>query len=258
MLREASGLEANLRERQRLAHENGFLGLDVPHVRQSRHWDCGLACLKMVFPVFSTIMFESVLMDQMACSTSIWSIDLLHMLVRAGVSCWMSTITMGACSDYQNETFYKEDFDAESRRVNELFRDAKALRLSIVKRSIPFSELHRFLASEQGVVIALVDDRYLNCSTCPLSSLSSAKLARRMFHHIAGDTGSYLGHFIVVCGITATGEIVYKNPAVNEERCILTVADFDKARTSFGTDEDLIFVSSNASQLQSVDHDDIR
>lgn len=45
-----------------------------------------------------------------------------------------------------------------------------------------------------------------------------------------------LSHFYI--------QIIYRNPTFRDRECVMSFEKFNKARTSYGTDEDIIFVYS--------------
>jgi len=56
---------------------------------------------------------------------------------------------------------------------------------------------------------------------------------------------SYQGHYIVLVGFDQKAkEVLYRNPTVKDKVCGMPFETFEEARTSYGTDEDIIFVFS--------------
>lgn len=51
------------------------------------------------------------------------------------------------------------------------------------------------------------------------------------------------GHYIIICGYNSrTSMLCVNDPASYENRSLVRLADFEAARKSFGTDEDLILL----------------
>lgn len=79
-----------------------------------------------------------------------------------------------------------------------------------------------------------------------------ASLAKKMAENNAKSSASatdktkstgYLGHFIVVIGFDdARRVIVYRNPSSDFEISFTSYENFERARLSFGTDEDILFI----------------
>lgn len=55
-------------------------------------------------------------------TTSIWTVDLAHLLRRFGAQVVLTTITIGANPEYASETFYAENMEEDEARVERLFR----------------------------------------------------------------------------------------------------------------------------------------
>ncbi|KAF4395663.1 hypothetical protein G4B88_013437 [Cannabis sativa] len=81
--------------------------VDVPHVNQLYSWDCGLACVLMVFRTFSINVHSIESLAELCCTTSIWTVDLAYLLQKFSVSFSYYTVTFGANPNYSVETFYK-------------------------------------------------------------------------------------------------------------------------------------------------------
>jgi hypothetical protein len=53
------------------------------------------------------------------------------------------------------------------------------------------------------------------------------------------------GHYVLVVGYDLhRRKLIYRNPTFRDRECVMDFEDFDRARTSYGTDEDIIFISS--------------
>ena len=107
----------------------------VPHTRQTYNWDCGLACVAMALnsmgeeTTTATVRtddddddvdddFASVdaiaaatdlrVLRRLCRTTSIWTVDLAHLLRRFGADVTFATVTIGANPAYASESFYSD------------------------------------------------------------------------------------------------------------------------------------------------------
>uniref|UniRef100_A0A8C9Q7Y6 Guanylyl cyclase domain containing 1 n=1 Tax=Spermophilus dauricus TaxID=99837 RepID=A0A8C9Q7Y6_SPEDA len=223
-----------------------FVQLPVPIIQQLYHWDCGLACSRMVLRYLGQLddgEFESAL-QELRLTRSIWTIDLAYLMRHFGVRHRFCTQTLGVDKGYKNQSFYRKHFDTEETRVNQLFAEAKACKVLVEKCTVSVQDIQAHLA--QGhVAIVLVNSGVLHCDLCssPVKYCCFAPRGHRCFCR----TPDYQGHFIVLRGYNrATGCIFYNNPAYADpyadRMCSTSVSNFEEARTSYGTDEDILFV----------------
>ncbi|KAG3278796.1 guanylyl cyclase domain containing 1, transcript variant X3 [Ictidomys tridecemlineatus] len=222
--------------------ERDFVQLPVPIIQQLYHWDCGLACSRMVLRYLGQLddgEFESAL-QELRLTRSIWTIDLAYLMRHFGVRHRFCTQTLGVDKGYKNQSFYRKHFDTEETRVNQLFAEAKACKVLVEKCTVSVQDIQAHLA--QGhVAIVLVNSGVLHCDLCssPVKYCCFAPRGHRCFCR----TPDYQGHFIVLRGYNrATGCIFYNNPAYADRMCSTSVSNFEEARTSYGTDEDILFV----------------
>uniref|UniRef100_A0A671F9M4 Guanylyl cyclase domain containing 1 n=1 Tax=Rhinolophus ferrumequinum TaxID=59479 RepID=A0A671F9M4_RHIFE len=219
-----------------------FVQLPVPIIQQLYHWDCGLACSRMVLRYLGQLddgEFESAL-QELQLTRSIWTIDLAYLMRHFGVRHRFCTQTLGVDKGYKNQSFYRKHFDTEETRVNQLFAQAKASKVLVEKCTVSVQDIQAHLA--QGhVAIVLVNSGVLHCDLCssPAKYCCFAPRGHRCFCR----TPDYQGHFIVLRGYNrVTGSIFYNNPAYADRMCSTSVSNFEEARTSYGTDEDILFV----------------
>nr|XP_031530566.1 protein GUCD1 isoform X4 [Vicugna pacos] len=112
-----------------------FVQLPVPIIQQLYHWDCGLACSRMVLRYLGQLddsEFESALRE-LRLTKSIWTIDLAYLMRHFGVRHRFCTQTLGVDKGYKNQSFYRKHFDTEETRVNQLFAQAKACKVLVEK-----------------------------------------------------------------------------------------------------------------------------
>ena len=96
---------------------------DVPHVRQMHNWDCGLAC---VLASLRSMRCDPALnlphLKALCPTTSIWTVDLAHLLRRFGVDVRFSPSRSALIPEYAAESFYRDYFADDGARVGALFR----------------------------------------------------------------------------------------------------------------------------------------
>ncbi|XP_065760239.1 protein GUCD1 isoform X4 [Muntiacus reevesi] len=223
-----------------------FVQLPVPVMQQLYHWDCGLACSRMVLRYLGQLddaEFERAL-QELQLTRSIWTIDLAYLMRRFGVRHRFCTRTLGVDKGYKNQSFYRKHFDTEETRVNQLFAQAKSCKVLVEKCRVSVQDIQAHLA--QGhVAIVLVNSGVLRCDACarPPKYCCFTPGGPRCFCRSPG----YQGHFIVLRGYSrAAGCIFYNNPAYADRMCSASISNFEEARTSYGTDEDILFVYADS------------
>ncbi|XP_057600590.1 protein GUCD1 isoform X2 [Hippopotamus amphibius kiboko] len=216
--------------------------LPVPIMQQLYHWDCGLACSRMVLRYLGQLddgAFERALRE-LRLTRSIWTIDLAYLMRHFGVRHRFCTQTLGVDKGYRNQSFYRKHFDTEETRVNQLFAQAKACKVLVEKCTVSVQDVQAHLA--QGhVAIVLVNSGLLRCDLCsgPVKCCCFAPRGRRC----SCRSPAYQGHFIVLRGYSRPAScIFYNNPAYADRMCSTSISNFEEARTSYGTDEDILFV----------------
>ncbi|EFJ26551.1 hypothetical protein SELMODRAFT_97002, partial [Selaginella moellendorffii] len=207
----------------------------VPHVRQLRSWDCGLACVSMVLRALGIESCNLKTLSQLCRNTSIWTVDLAYLLRHFSVDVAFLTITLGANPLLAVESFYKDNMEADEKRVNKLFEKAPQAGIQIQWRSISGEELAMLILSGRYLAIALVDKhklRYFLFSNSEYFLRASP-----------GDV-DFAGHYVVICGYDLeTNEFEIKDPSSSSCSDKLPLEALDEARKSFGTDEDILLVS---------------
>lgn len=135
---------------------------DVPHVRQMHNWDCGLAC---VLASLRSMRCDPALdlphLKALCPTTSIWTVDLAHLLRRFGADVSFFTITLGANPEYAAESFYRDSLADDGARVDALFRGAERAGVQLARRSVHMRSLRRWAADGRWLIIVLVDKRAL-------------------------------------------------------------------------------------------------
>ena len=215
------------------------------HVRQSRGWDCGLACVQMVADFCSPAASASksvgassssshlpensfkALRDEVG-TTSVWTVHLSTLLRARGVAHIYTTTCAGINTDLKSLTFYRSHIDRDQERVLALFDEAHAAGVPIVERSFPVEAWQHAIMTRRVVLILLVDTRALRCVVCGC-------FKRQWF------TCGFAGHYVVVFAYDTEKEaFAYHDPGSDCKVCWMRPVDFDKARSAKGTDEDVI------------------
>lgn len=215
--------------------------VDVPHIHQLRAWDCGLYCVLMALKTLGIKNCTIQELDKLCCTTSIWTVDLAYLLQKFAVNFSYFTVTLGANPKFSAEIFYKEQLPNDSARVDTLFQKAMDAGISIECRSISAEQLSLLILSGKYIAIALVDQYRLSRSwleDCCVSSLCNGSF-------------SYTGHYVVISGYDATtNEFEIRDPASSRKHERITSRCLEKARKSFGTDEDLLLISLAKPKIQ--------
>lgn len=219
-----------------VAHQK-FIYSGVPHVRQMFNWDCGLACALMVLRAVGFNDLDYSTLRRYCATTSVWTIDLAHVLRRFGLDVSFFTVTLGPNPAFVNESFYVENIEEDEQRVQNLFYDAAEAGISIQQRSVSTCELQEALLTGKFLIIMLVDKRRL----CPW--LAAADLCLQAA--FCGVEFGYTGHYILLIGYDSEfEEFIVRDPAACHAELRVSCSVIDQARRSFGTDEDLLLVST--------------
>ena len=208
----------------------------VPHVRQAHNWDCGLACVLMALQARGGGGAPEATLGALrrACGTeSVWTIDLAHLLASFGVAARFYTVNPGVNPAYVGERFYRRGWDEDWRRVERLFADAEARGIRVVRRRLGRGELAGLAGDPGCVVIVLTDKRFLAYS-------GDGEAAPQPQPSRGGD---YTGHYIVLAGYDAREDaFVVRDPARPTGASTLGAEQLERARTAFGTDQDVLLV----------------
>mmetsp|Transcript_35106 Transcript_35106/g.105890 ORF Transcript_35106/g.105890 Transcript_35106/m.105890 type:complete len:265 (+) Transcript_35106:217-1011(+) len=208
----------------------------VAHIQQLHDWDCGLVCARMAAEytrsaaVSEAEVTAAARISGLDGTSSLWTIDICYVLKQLGVQHSFCTTCTGASEDHATEGFYAKTFVADSVRVNQLFHDADAHGVRVEKRLVSMDELVVHVRGG-GLAIVLIDG----------SKMKDVSWYQAMFS--TEDTG-YYGHFLVLCGVSATGDVVYfADPASDDPVSTCSTTRFDAARAAYGTDNDVILIA---------------
>ncbi|XP_042334462.1 protein GUCD1 isoform X1 [Sceloporus undulatus] len=202
-------------------HPAETVQLKVPILQQLYHWDCGLACSRMVLKYLDLLDDDGFqrAIQELRLTKSIWTIDLAYLMRHFGVKHRFCTQTLGVDKGYKNQSFYRKHFDTEENRVNQLFAQAKACKVLVEKCAVTVQDVQRHL-SRGHLAIVLVNAVVLLCELCssPVKYCCFLPIGQKCFCR----SPDYQGHFIVLCGYNrASGSIYYNNPAYADREDLL-------------------------------------
>ncbi|KAD5962134.1 hypothetical protein E3N88_13607 [Mikania micrantha] len=205
--------------------------VEVPHIKQLRSWDCGLACVLMVLRTLGINHYDLQDLEEICRTTSIWTVDLAYLLQKLSIRFSFFTVTLGANPDFSMEKFYKEQLANDICRVDMLFQRSVEEGIKIEHRSIKGEEIIYFILSGKYIVIALVDQ-------CILSQPWKEDVRMPIFYTGAA---AYTGHYVIICGYDAqTDEFEIRDPASSRKSDRISSRCLEEARKSYGTDEDIL------------------
>lgn len=207
--------------------------IDVPHIKQEHTWDCGLACVLMVLRTLGINHYDIEDLEAFCNTNSIWTVDLAYLLHKFSISFSYITVTLGANPKFSLESFYEKQLGDDIVRVNMLFKKSQEAGINIECRSIKGDEIALLIMSGKYVIIALVDQYVLSQSWTEDLYISD---------FYSGPSG-YTGHYIVICGYDALrDEFEIRDPASSRNHGTISSICLEKARKSFGTDEDILLI----------------
>ncbi|XP_050385070.1 guanylyl cyclase 1 isoform X1 [Argentina anserina] len=213
--------------------------VEVPHINQLHSWDCGLACVLMVFRTFGIDSCDIQTLADLCCTNSIWTVDLAYLLQKFSIDFSYYTVTFGANPNYSGETFYKEQLPNDLVRVDTLFQKALEAGIRIKCRSVSREEICFLILCGKYIAIVLVDQY----------KLSPFNQDNVIISDLCGSNSDYTGHYVIVCGYdTATDEFEIRDPACSRKHERVSSTCLEEARKSFGTDEDLLLISLRKSR----------
>nr|XP_039268083.1 protein GUCD1-like isoform X1 [Styela clava] len=245
---------------------------DVPHIPQEGSWDCGLACLRMTTRYLKPLSPVNTIEE--ACKEhnlgkSVWTIDLAYLCQILDISHQFCTKTLGVDSNYRTESFYmnemESDLSEEEKRVNLLFSTANDKNVKVEKRSVDLSCILKHLETEQPIIV-LINDKELHSNPVDSSNLASnsppeipccfwfccwnggeySTITSQQLNAENNQMSSdYWGHFVVIVGYDLNRKIFFLNdPSPDGKHVQCTFETLERARKSYGTDEDILFLYS--------------
>jgi len=233
-----------------LMSEISSKGVTIPHEKQQFNWDCGIACLRMVLKYFEKNQNGELMkyFTEMGLRTSIWTVDLAYLLTHFQIENQLSTVTLGVDANYAGVDFYASHLNRDNTRVSQLFRDAHVNGVKVVLESVTMDTILDFL-EEKRMIIILIDWKKMGCLHCSSrlgrlsNSLDKLKVYGVDFDGEKDNNRDYQGHYICLTGVDREKNLIYfANPSAQYPVCVSGVEDLERARKSYGTDEDIIFV----------------
>ncbi|ESN98538.1 hypothetical protein HELRODRAFT_185838 [Helobdella robusta] len=212
--------------------------IKIHHVRQHSNWDCGLACVQMILKTYDKNIdnFKSVCV-RLNLKTSIWTIDLAYILQYYHIAHKFMTITLGVDEAYSKKSFYKDNYDEDSARVEAMFNNAGEAGVNITECSVGMDEIVKHLKSNRPIIV-LIDWNIVKWT-------SSLPLKCQCFGNVMKKVTSYQGHYILLNGYNEKKKsIYYHNPEKSDVVHNIRLDVLEKARKAHGTDEDIIFIMS--------------
>lgn len=228
----------------------------VSHTQQQFNWDCGLSCVLMALDAAEELAAKERISDdlELVCQNegfghSTWTIDLCYLLKNYApqLSFSYTTITIGVDPTYMNQVFYNKILHRDSQRVQDRFESAQSNGISIQEKSVTINEIVQHI-SDSGTCIVLTNANLLSCETCSYFTLcgngENARTSSCLLLRTCGGN-AYQGHYVLAVGYDIPKrKIYYRNPTLRDRVCMMSYERFDEARNSYGTDEDVIFISA--------------
>eukprot|EP00096_Caligus_rogercresseyi_P005424 TRINITY_DN2084_c0_g1_i1.p1 TRINITY_DN2084_c0_g1~~TRINITY_DN2084_c0_g1_i1.p1 ORF type:complete len:224 (-),score=58.86 TRINITY_DN2084_c0_g1_i1:1224-1895(-) len=202
-----------------------------PHYRQTSFWDCGISCFIMILGekdrrwILRDHNIAKLCADE-GFAQSTWTIDLCYLLKKFRIPFLYTTITKGVDPSYAEEAYYNKVLQKDTERVIRRFDEAENNCICIQERSVALSEILTHLASA-GPIIALVNANVLKSPSSIIDEIN------------------YQGHYVLLVGYDLSKKIIhYQDPSFKQNASCAPFAIFERARKSYGTDEDIVFIYS--------------
>lgn len=226
---------------------NRTVGVDaMKHVQQSFAWDCGLACLEMIFSSWGLEHVSRDVLVELAATQSTWTIDLLFVLhsvldqqeSNTDIAYLFSSQSLGVNGNLQTLPYYATQFTKDTCRVQErsnilgIGQDTNN-NFSIQRHvAYPLSEILQYIQYQGCVAILLVHG----------NMLSRGEAQARMSATDRHSCCPYTGHYVLLVGVVEEGAaVLVHDPNVEQEQRILTER-LERAWHATGTDADVILV----------------
>lgn len=159
---------------------------------------------------------------------------------------YMTTV-LGVNQRHENDRYYKNILPKDTERVNARFQEAEQKGVIVDEGALTTNDLIEHLAN-YGPVILLTNSELLSCDVCKKQKLSNEL---RGIFPVYTD---FSGHYIVLCGYNLRfGKVLYRNPAMSDQICTMTLKQLDAARGAFGTDNDVILMFNQKKKAVETD-----
>lgn len=192
-----------------------------------------------------------------------WTIDYAY-YIRYCLPCQFIFCTqqIGVHPKYKDLDFYAEVINLDYSRVNRLFGDAEKENVLVKKVHIELEVLKKLVQKKDIFAIVIIDSVRLQCLRCDYVPSETDEDEESLGEEDSSTTtswedvptesdsetfeeGSFEGHFILVVDADDS-QIFYKDSSLSScNTCVCNANRFDKARLTFGTDEDIIIISMN-------------
>ena len=239
-------------------HRNAQKMTQVPHVKQIYSWDCGLACVQMVRQTSSSKTTGCAPYRPSTPTTSIWTLDLVHILSQHHVPHIAFTQAILPQHSHTQFSFYNDTFAQDLKRLQSLLARTTTTTnnnndchsychfypIHLVSR-VPITFILETLKFPNIVAIVLVDAHKLQ----PPHTASTTSNTH---------TSSFVGHYLLLMDYYYNNNnknntnidnsscymIDYHDPADSNNHGVvssMTVSTFQNAYHTQGTDQDVIF-----------------
>ncbi len=209
---------------------------------------------------------------------SVWTIDLCYLLRRYGVDFLFTTVTLGVDPSYAKEKFYARVLEGDSARVQERFEAAAAQGIRVEQSDASLEDILSHLR-DRGPCIVLVNANLLSGPSANIAAFKVQNVLSRCCPGVGGSSSSsskkgkdeadggvttsnskkksgsgnslsgwrtsatFQGHYILATGFDEKErKVFYHNPSLGSGPSSIFFRQFDSARTSHGTDQDVIYV----------------
>lgn len=248
----------------------------------------GIACLQMALrwlrdtdceagsDLAPSEIIERKILIENAGTRSIWTVDLLILLEELlkeqegnqhqpnhyNTTYLFSSEVLGVNESHSTTGYYALAFGKDSERVKEHFVRIRSQQLPVLcPFHMQFSQLLSLIILERCIAIVLVDNNVLRerKDSFADSDEQSVKASSSQ------EEDSYMGHFVIVCGISQEAKhvkeslswetepntfgdsscIVLANPGLSEQAMFVTRQRFERAWRAKGTDCDIIFIAKH-------------
>ncbi|EGC40294.1 hypothetical protein DICPUDRAFT_146833 [Dictyostelium purpureum] len=143
---------------------------DIESIKQDSNWDCGVACISSVLKWSNKENYQFGIINEIINTKSIWSIDLSNALTQLQVPHIYYTNSIGVRNDYSENKYYKDNWESDTLRVNQLFfKSLNTAPCNLVligsEKQLPIQQFIEHISKKLPIIL-LVDSNFLNCSKC--------------------------------------------------------------------------------------------
>jgi len=147
----------------------------------------------------------------------------------------------------------EKDFEKALETVQLKVRDADLNGVQIFEKQLSEEEFKTKILSGFAAIV-LVNSLLFACLECHSNRFH---WHGEQYHlsdfptHVEESVGApYRGHYILICGYNEKlDSYIYKNPDSDQSICYLPVKTFEKSRISYGTQQNVVFLSLKSENL---------